>query len=118
MDNQKTEDDWDGDDQQQPPEKSQQDSSEPQEQSSRNDENFDNNGNGENENDRDEVQLEVPPGTEENQQQSFEEPEAASVESNEPSFDNHNQGDSVDAGGNDDNPGNTTPLCDEAESKD
>lgn len=120
MDNQKTDDDWEGDDQQQQqaPEKSQQDSSEVQEQSSRNDESFDNNGNGENENDRDEVQQEMPPGTEENQQKSFEEPEATPFESNEPSFDNHHQGDSVDAGGNEDNPGNTTPLCDEAESKD
>ena len=110
MDTQKNDEEWDATEPQQQPPQSQTPVEQQEQSSSLND-----NGNGEGD-----FQHEVPPGTEPNEEPTN---EPAAIEANE-TFDNHRQEDSniepssADSGGpEDDNPGNTTPLCDEAESK-
>lgn len=112
MDTQKNDDEWDATEQQQQPPQSQTPTEQQEQGSSLND-----NGNREGEGD---YQHELPPGTELNEEPAN---EPVAIEANE-TFDNHRQEDSnieptsADSGGIDeDNPGNTTPLCDEAESK-
>lgn len=115
MGNQKNDDDWD-DDGNQP-----QEPAENQEQSSRNVEGFNDSNGGDGENDFQQPQpnADMPPGTEE--QPNREEPtaEPSSYQSND-AFENHQNAsasnDDGDAGG-EENAGNTTPLCDEEESK-
>ena len=110
MDTQKNDDEWDATEQQQQPPQSQTPTEQQKQSSSLND-----NGNGDGD-----YQHELPPGTELNEEPAN---EPAAIEANE-TFDNHRQEDSnieptsADSGGiEEDNVGNTTPLCDEAESK-
>lgn len=130
MDNQRS-DDWDEDEQQQ--DQHQQDqqqqprenSPDQREQNSRNDDAIDDNGGGgENEpsfQQSPKLHEEAPPGTED---RSFNDEPANDSTSNQPdeSYVNHNQNDLTadqsGGGGSDDNAaGNTTPLCDEDETK-
>lgn len=107
----------------------QQDSSGRQDQSSRDEESFNDNGAADDDNDyqqqdqqpQHQQQLEdSPPGMEAQQQseQQFQDEPANNFPANE-SLDNHDRDDSKieESGGVEIAPGNTTPLCDEAESK-
>lgn len=118
MDNQQN-DEWNNEQQQQP-----QEMSDLQDQTSRNDDDVNDNGRedgGNNDfNQQDQCQEEAPPGT--NDQQYNHEDPASDSTLNLPSEsfdDHHNQQDSnvEPSGTGEENQGNTTPLCDEAEAK-
>lgn len=106
-------DDWDNEDQRPQSESNDQ----PQDTSARHDETFDNGGadNGGGEDfPQSEKHEDAPPGTDE-QQQSFDDRPEETSHRPEPTFDDHQES-QADNGGNEP-AGNTTPLCDEAESK-
>jgi hypothetical protein len=93
---QKNDEEWEADDQQQQP---------PQSQNSEQSSSFTDNGDGDH-------QHEAPPDTDDNQERQ----EVNEAEPNE-TFDNHSQGEAEPCPSAEIEAGNTTPLCDEAESK-
>lgn len=108
-------DDWDEEN----PQSQNEPNDQPRDQSGRSEDTFDNGG-ADNGGGDDFTQPEKheggPPGTEE-QQQSFDDRPEETSQRQEPTFDDH-QEPQTDHGGNTNEPaGNTTPLCDEAESK-
>lgn len=108
MNNQR--DDWDDEDQHSQHEPN----DKPQDQSARHDESFDNGGADNGGDFQQEKHEDAPPGTDE-QQQSFDDRPEETSHRPEQTFDDHNDS-QADNGGNE-TAGNTTPLCDEAESK-
>lgn len=111
MGNQRS-DDWDEEN----PQSQNEPNDQPRDQSGRNEETFDNGGadNGGGDDFHQPEHESGPPGTDE-QQQSFDDRPEETSQRPEPTFEQH-QDSQADQGGNEP-AGNTTPLCDEAESK-